>query len=374
MTEPSAATSPYLARLLAAMRKATSEDEQLAARAEYAGALARYGNFDSAQGEIGILRKANARYTPSVTAWILIAEGQLLHFRALAPDALSCFRRAHAIASSAQRMDIACVARAWMSASEYVGGDVLVAAADAAEALRQATPGSVACYSRAHLVIADSLACAGIYDLASKHYGLARRFASEAGDISMQSVVLFNAAAFGVAGLTIQDCLGGVLASDLRSVELQLLSIAHLDAGIGVSSLTALVPLLQAEWLTAARRWSDAIDRYEGALRSADQQGQERWLAKYFAEIAYCSAQLNRNDRAREAADTALARLPECTDADNRAVAHKRLAQAFERLGEFGRVQRHESEAAAEFRAHHDHQQHLSAKLREVVSILNPPA
>ena len=363
-------TSPYLQNLRTAIQNARALEEQLTLRAEYAGLLARYGSLRQARQEIDALRKANSAYSPVVTAAILIAEGQLAHFMALAPEALGSFRAAHAIAATAGLSDIAAVALAWMAASEYVSGAVTRAASHAMEVLQSSGPAQPSCLSRAHLVIADSLSCAGLDTAAAGHYVLARRFASEDGDISMQSVVLFNAAAFAVAGLTHQDCLEANTATRLRGVELQLLSIANLDAGIGLSSLSAMVPLLQAECLTVARRWEDAVSRYSSVLERARQQGQDRWLAKYLAGAAYCLAQSRKPEQALAKAATAIEHLQDCTDADNRAVAHSRLAKAFALTGREDLGRAHTLRAASEFAAHRESQGILREELEKILSVL----
>lgn len=202
---------------------------------------------------------------------------------------------------------------------------------------------------------------------AASHYALARRFASEDGDISMQSVVLFNAAAFGVAGLTLQDCFGEVSAAKLRGVELQLESIANLDAGIGLSSLDAFVPLLRAEFMTVAKRWESAIEQYGVALGSAEQQGQDRWIAKYLSELGYCLARSGQFKLALETADAAADRLGNCTDADNRAVVHTRLAQTFALSLDEDLSESHRTKAAEEFADHSRQQRDLGEELDNIL-------
>lgn len=357
----------YLSRLQESIRRETLADRRLELRAELTGTLARYGQLNTAAQEVNSLRAANTAYAPAVTAWILIAEGLVAHFESLAPQALNSFRGAHALANSIGRSDISSLAGAWMAASEYVAGKVTVAAKHAVDAILRSDSTSSASLSRAHLVIADCLSCAGSDGLASGHYALARRYASDQGDISMQSVVLFNAAAFGVAGLTIQDCLQPVPQDRIRSVELQLQSVAHLDAGIGLSSLDALVPLMRAEFLTAAKRWSDAVDQYEKALESAARQGQDRWLAKHLSGQAYCLAQCNQRQLALRKVAEAAERVGDCSDSDNKAIAHMRLAQTLALTTNEALEEPHRAQATKEFARHFEHQRQIQQELEAIL-------
>ena len=254
-----------------------------------------------------------------------------------------------------------------MAASEYVAGDVTSAARHAIEALNAAPPNSLSCFSRAHLVIADCLSCAGLPLDASGHYRLARTLASDDGDISMQSVVLFNAAAFAVSRLTLRECHGDDIREDLRTVELQLASIANLDSGIGLASLSALVPLLQAEWMLVAKRWNEAADRYSEAIGSASQQGQERWFAKYRAELALCYAQTDAVDLALDEASRAIAQLNECTDSDTRGIAHTRLSQVFAIVGQRDLCLTHKTRALSELQRHREEQCTLERDLKNIM-------
>jgi hypothetical protein len=81
------------------------------------------------------------------------------------------------------------------------------AALHAAEAIQHAPNNGALALSRAHLVLANCLYGFGAEALASKHYFKARQFAVEARDISMQSAILYNAAAFHLSRLS-SGCIG----------------------------------------------------------------------------------------------------------------------------------------------------------------------
>lgn len=360
---------PYLDRL--AREIASSRDQrQLVLRAERAGALARYGYVEEAEREIKSLRDANSSFAPDIAAWILVAEGQLQHFSSLAPSAISSFRAAEAIGRAINRVDIRATSSAWMAATEFLKGDVVISVQHAVQSILDSDSRAFATLSRSCLVIADCLNYAGMSAEAGRHYSVAREYASRVGDISMQSLVLFNSAAFAVARLSLADVSNEVIGDEVRSAELAVSSIEHLDYGIGLSSLNALVPLLKAQLKVVAQQWASGRELYEAALRTAVSQGQQRWLAKFLSELALCDASVGDAKTAAENALQATSFLSQCTDLDDRAIAHARIASVFRALKRSDAADTHSRSAqalVAEFRAE---QQHLRTEIAPMLTRL----
>jgi len=364
-------SSPYISRLRQAISKASAAEDQLVLRAELAGALARYGDFDTAHAEVKSLREANTRFAANVAAWVLLAEGIISHFESLTPAALSSFRRSHAIAVSAGRSDIAAISGAWMAASEFLSGAVTAAAKHATHSILESAPDSFASLSRAHLVLADCLSCSGQVPQAQQHYSLARRFASSIGDISMQSVVLFNSSAFRVSRLSFADSIRRTPPpEEVVQVKLEVESISNLDSGLGLSSLSALVPLLSAQVSVVSKRWTDAISLYESTLPEAIAQGQDRWLAKFYAELAACYAAVDRTDDAKGAIAQSLETMGDCSDIDDRAIAHARLSTALEAIGLRERSLEHEAAMQTHRSSFETVQRKLQEELRPLLQQL----
>ena len=241
-----------------------------------------------------------------------------------------------------------------MAASEFLNGDVIISVQHAVQSVLDAEPNAFATLSRSHLVIADCMNYSGMSAEAGFQYAVAREHASRVGDISMQSLVLFNSAAFALARLSLADASSQSIDEEIRSVELAVSSIEHLDYGIGLSSLNALVPLLKAQLKVIARQWTIGRDLYEGALRTAVSQGQQRWLAKFFGELALCDASVGDLETAAKNALQATSLLSQCTDLDDRAIAHARIASVFRMLDRNDLAEGHSRSAqalVAEFRA-----------------------
>jgi tetratricopeptide (TPR) repeat protein len=178
----------------------------------------------------------------------------------------------------------------------------------------------------------------------------------------MQSVVLFNSSAFSVSRLSFADSTRRKPPpEEVVRVKLEVDSISNLDSGLGLSSLSALVPLLSAQVCVVAERWTDAISLYESTLPVAIAQGQDRWLAKFHAELASCYASVGRTDDARSAIAQSLETMEDCSDIDDRAIAHARLSTALKSIGLRERSLEHE----AAMQTHRSSFERLQRKLRE---------
>jgi tetratricopeptide (TPR) repeat protein len=361
----------YLSRLTSAVASAKTNDELAIHRAELAGALARFGEIDGSKALVAEIRRSNPMYLPSLSACALLAEGQILHFQSLATGAVKSFRAAEALSRSANRIDIAATALAWVAASEFLNGDVSTAAKHACTSLREASLNAFSARARGHLVIADCLSSAGLSALASKHYLVARDHASKMGDISMQSTVLYNKAAFELSELSLSRVNKTTTDESVRRVDLSIQSVESLDASIGLSSLSSLVPILRAQFAVAAEAWNRGIALYDAHLSKAVTQGQDRWMAKFLAERALCLARTGAIDEASSACDSALAQLDKCMDLDDLAISHSRLASTFAALGKQSEAAEHERASLELLKSFRDQQTRVQFELDEVLTDLS---
>lgn len=328
-------SASLLARLQALADEATDESDRSVYRAQWAGAMARLGHIDKARAQIQDLRLINTAYTPRLTGWILIAEGLADHFESLSVRALDRFKRAHGMAVAFGDADLWSFASAWMGASEFLTGDYESAAKHASEAIQKAPETAWLALSRAHLVLANVLYAIGQHKKAAFQYAKARHFAIEAHDISMQSAVLYNVAAFHIARISLEDAFSPpVSADDLELAELELNSVANLDCGIGIDSLSAMVPILRAQLLLAKRHWKEADLLYCAALPDAVTYGPSRWEPRFLAEQAHCHAMLGKRASAMDLASRAIRQLTAQIEIDDVAACHARVASCLSVLGD----------------------------------------
>jgi len=142
----------------------------------------------------------------------------------------------------------------------------------------------------------------------------------------MQSVVLYNVAAFRIARLSLEDAFGNTSEEEIKAAELEVNSIANLDQGLGVDSLNAMVPILKAQLYLVQRKWKDADEQYGRALPEAATYGQLRWEPRFLAEQAHCQAMLGMHDGAHALIQRATEQLSNRVDPDDLAAAHARIA------------------------------------------------
>lgn len=338
-------SSELLFRLKSLIASAPTEAAALALRAQWACAAARLGKLDDARSEIASLRSKNSAYSPELTAWIFLAEGMTHHFESLSSAALDRFKRAHGLAVSFDNPEIRCMAAAWIGAGQFLVAEYASAAKHAREAIEHAEGRFPLAKARAHLVLATCFDGAAAVDVAVSHYTKARQFAIEARDISMQSAVLYNIAAFHVSRLSVDDAFGDPVGEGLVTAQLEVRSIDNLDSGLGLGSLRAMVPLLQAQLHLISREWSKAEALYEAFTAEASTHGLARHAPRYLAERAHCQSMLGRREDALRLIDAAVSHLVGRVDSDDRAACHARLSLSLAVLGDQTGSQAHLKEA-----------------------------
>ena len=326
-------SSDLLSSLQSRADAAATELERWTLRAQWACAAARLGQIDLARAEITKLRSHNITYAPTLTAWIFLAEGTVDHFESLSTAAVDRFKRAHSLAIAIGDAEIRSFAAAWIGASEFLMAQYEAACVHAAEAILHAPTTGAPALTRAHLVLANCLNAVGEIQRASVHYTRSRQFAVEAHDISMQSAILYNVAAFHISRISLEDAFDEPCNVQLGTATLELNSIDNLDNGIGLGSLRAMVPLLRAQLHLVERHWTAAEAIYASSIGEAATHGQLRLAPRYLAEQAHCLAEMGAHEKAIDVVSQAESQLIDRTDMDDRAAYHARLSRCLSKLG-----------------------------------------
>ncbi len=309
--------------------------------ARKAGALARLSRLDEARHLVAELRAFNTGFEPRLSAWIMFTEGLVEHFSSLSANASGRFRRSHAVSVAAGDNELTALSAAWIASAELAQGNPAASAAHLEEAFALAGPGDSETLSRACLVVADALNWSGSAELAKVWYRLARGHAVACGDIAMQSVILFNSASFHVSHLVLRECEtpNSVCSTDVLAAGMELESISNLDRGLGVRSLTSMIPMLRAELASLQRHWDIALGILDLNLPLASEQGQARLIPKLISERAWCKVNLGDIAGARADAEAALGHAEAGSEFDDLVVLYTRTADVFEMIGERDRVQ-----------------------------------
>jgi tetratricopeptide (TPR) repeat protein len=298
-----------------------------------AGVFARLLRIDEAKSLVSQLRRENRSYESRLSSWIMYVEGLIAHFESLdTTRARDWFHRARAIAVATGDRELCAICAAWLSDSEFRIGNIASSLGHLETSLMESESDNHEALGRAYIALADLACWSGMIDFGRAWYGLAREHAVKAGDIGLQSAILFNSVSFRVQEAVTADCFG---TTDRRSIEgllREVLSVSNLDAGLGMSSLTTMVPALIAELKVALGDWTGAIESFDGFLGRLHHDGQTRLSAKFLAQRAWCNTNMGDQARALSDAEQALERVDECPDLDDLAVIHVRLCRVNERL------------------------------------------
>lgn len=339
-------SSRLLRRLDAAIAAAISPVETACLGAERVVVLARRGQQDQARAELDQVRQRFGRAThPAVTGWLCLAEGLLNHFADVSGGAVDRLQRAHALAGAARLQPLRALAAAWLAQAHYVQSDDAQMVRLLAEALHTAAADHHAARARACLVAGRAYHLAGQADAARTFYSRAREHAIAEGDDATVSAILYDMARHRVRQVQVAELLEPHSTADARQALLAVESWTHFDQAAGTLAQEPVAALLRAQVLAAQAQFDEALLLYEKHLVAALTQGMARREAPLRADMAWCRYQLGFGDDARTIARDAEAALLGLVDADDRALAHARLARVFDALGLHAAAAQHRGQA-----------------------------
>jgi tetratricopeptide (TPR) repeat protein len=227
-----------------------------------------------------------------LSGWIILADAIVDRSESYSGEPRKKFLRAYAVAKAVGNKNLISHCAAWLAAAEFISGDVQSATSLSIEALafeeRDASSSS-----RALTVIADCFAYSGAFKRANSIYAEARGFAVLDHDLSMQSVIIFNQAAFQICEASLRDAFELPVDFSLPELELHINSSENLDRGINNRSLQSLTSWLKGQLLVLQKRWSDAIAIFDRIISGFTAQEMPTWQWRIRAERAYCLSKSN---------------------------------------------------------------------------------
>ena len=343
-----------LARLDAAIAAAADPFDADCLRVERACYLVRQGHFEPATTELdGVRSKYDARPSPSISAWLSLADGLMSHFSEVGGAARDKMRRAHALSAAGRLMPLHALSSAWLSHMDYNRHDFESMLRHMSQALQLAHTDHHAARSRANLVAAKALHFAGRLDLAQPWYARARAHANAEGDDATISAIMFNMASLRTTNLrqaTLSAAGGSAAESEHALMGTD--SSIHFDQMVGAASLASLLPNLRAQVLALQGEPAQALALYEVHLPAA--RGISRMRSCMLSDQAWCRMQVGQAEAAGADALEAEAALGDDTQVDDTAATHSRLAQVFAALGDAPTAQGHQilaAQAWQDFRA-----------------------
>ncbi len=359
--------SRLLARLDLEIRKALHPVDQACLRAERACQLARLGQADLARDEISALHAAfDRRSNPAVSAWLCLAEGCLTYFTSLSGTARDRIHRAHALSCAAQLPRLQALSAAWLAHMDYVFLDAEGMRQHVSEALRLVAPGDLSTISRACMVVGVAYHYAERLDLATPWYARARESASAEGDEATLSALVCNIA-WHHANHAVQAALfGGDAIGHARRAMLGADATDNIDRWIGITALDTVVPMLRAVALSVLDDARGSLALYDAHLDKARRQGLGRMSANFLADMAWCRWRTDDRDGALHDAQKSAAAVDPSMHADDRAIAHARLAQIFRAAGQADAALHHEACARDDWRQHQRLQAEIIAEFAQL--------
>lgn len=329
-----------------AIRRARIPREVPFLRAERALLYARLGECDSARREVVALRALPAvQSSPVLNAWLWLAEGLADYYENLGHRARDRVHRALALAVSLRSLPAQALASAWLAHMEFRAHDHAATAAHVATALRLAASDHHAARVRACLVTAGAYHYAGREDLAQPWYQQARTHATQEGDGTALSSIMYNMAALRVMEVRLTERFGTADALKAKRAKLGTESSQLLDESVRTRALSHYQPMQRALILVAHHDYGAALALYDEHLASALVEGLTCSECLFEADRARCLLELGRGDEALVAARQADTAFMSATEPEEQAIAHDELADVFARLGLPDVAQRHREAA-----------------------------
>jgi hypothetical protein len=338
--------------------------------AERATVLARQGNLDEASAELARIR---ARYAAQpnavVTAWVCLGEGMVAFYSSLALSARDKFLRAHALSNAVGNQGLHCLSSAWLAHLHYLNQDFVPMIVNLDVALTNASPDDHASRERSTLVVAQAYHWANRFELARPWYERARWYATSIGDETLLSAWMHNMTWLHVAEARRRLLTHSKLDRAAPQILLGAEAVENFDHYVGTGSLKTLVPLLRAHILSLLERYDEASVLFEVNLSDSLNEGLARIECSILAEAAWCSANAGKKAEACVLASAARSKLLECSQADELAATHGRLAQTFRAMNQDAAAREHEMLAAIEWNKHESAQSALIGLLASAKAV-----
>lgn len=339
--------------------------ERGALRAERAGVLARLGHLGEAGREVGALKKEFGGHpVPEISVSLFLAEAWLAYFQDLSPHARDRVRRAQRLAEAAGLAPQQALSEAWLAHFAYVQLDLESMAHHVQQALSLAAPNDHAVRGRASLVLAEAFHLAQRMDLAQPWYALARRHAQAEGDAVTLSALIHNMAWHRALHALHAALWGGDGIAEARHALTSASATIQFDRARGVTALPALIQVAMALAHSVLGDAAKAWALYEAHAPQADAQGLRPLRALVLADMAWCCERLGERGQALHYAQAASKAFRYSHHADDRALAHARLAQLYRHWGEARKGSRHHLQARQRWVEH----QALQARVLAVLA------
>lgn len=290
--------------------------------ARQAGYMARVGRFADARAKIAELRKvfADGR-SGRVTAFIMLAEGLVLHYEQLGASAADRIARAQLLGQAMRDREVVAITSAWRAHLEFEDSKFELTARSIRLALQNAESDDHATRARCAIVLFNAFALCGKRKESQYWFLTGRDHALKLGDQASLDALLHSKAVFGVAWLRSQTCKGNVDAASMAMARAEISSARNLQNLTGVEAHANYINLCDARLQIMEGNFQGAKDLLTLIRNNGPYPSGHFNQGLIDLEIAYCDCKLNR----MEAVVGALGSMPpgslDSLDVDDRLVA-----------------------------------------------------
>lgn len=329
--------SSLLVRIDERLRVEADPDNRGELVARQAGYLARIGRFAESRARIAELRQVfGDGRSGRVTAFIMLAEGLVLHYEQLASGAADRIARAQLLGEAMRDREVIALASAWRAHLYFENSKFELAARALRLTFQNAESNDHGARVRCAVVLFNAFAICGMRKQSQYWFMDGRDHALKDGDQASIDALLHSRAAFGVAWLRAQSCKGIEEAAAMSIVRAEVASARNLQALTRVEAHSTYIDLCDARLQIMEGHFQSAKDLLM-RIRSAGPYPEGHFSQGLVElEIAYCESKINRLDNAL----IAFAAMPpgelESLDVDDRLVAAWMMLELAKIDGRFG--------------------------------------
>lgn len=324
--------------------------------AQQASYLARVGQFSETRKKIAELRSVfGDGRSGRVTAFIMLAEGLLLHYEELNPKALDRVSRAQLLGHAMKDRDVIGLASAWRAHLEFEQCQYQAAARSLRTALENAADQDHTARARCAIVLFNAFALCGDRRESQRWFMSGREHALKAGDQASIDALLHSRAAFGLAWLRVQRCRGEVDAASLSTVRSEIASARNLQRLTQVEAHASYIDLCDARLQVVEGKYKSAIELLTLLRTAGPYPGGHFSQELVELEIAFCQAKLGCIEVATNAVAPVQATDHDSLDVDDQLVARwmaLELAELDSRFGPANEAKLQLERVSAEYEAH----------------------
>ncbi|MDE2080149.1 MAG: hypothetical protein KGI90_02260 [Burkholderiales bacterium] len=261
--------------------------------AKMACALARIGNFDDAKSIIRDLRvNYGTGQNGRITVWIMLAEGLINHYGELNPLAFDRINRAFVLSVAINYREMAAIAAAWKAHIEFETSKYDAICQSLSSAIDYADESNDYAHVRICAVLANCFMISGNRPQSQKYFLRGREHALRIGDQPSLEALVYNRAAFGLAWMRAENCLGRGNRKDASLLQMELQSAQNLQELTGINALSNHIFLWQARFLVLQERFPEAIEALS-AVRLRGPFAAYNFSQSFIdLELAYCNMRL----------------------------------------------------------------------------------